>query len=232
MTNQKSARESGRSRRLALIFLGILIVVTATKAAHDDVSWTIDESYERPDSENAAQLLQAVTGANEILCSAVERAFNNGYWGGMEGILDTPMSPDAAETARWIGRRHIDKTALDVARRGLASGDACVRKIAALITGNINIDRLDQALSQELESASAQTRAAAILALGHAEQQSSLPTLRRLINDNDRTIRVTAIWAIARLEAPETLPMFVSLLQKDGDPEVRRVAAWALGQMK
>jgi hypothetical protein len=271
MTNEKSAGPSRRSRRLVLnlvaaltIFVALLITIGRGDADNDVDSWSAaDQEFTRTDAEIANHLLQSIAGANDVVCAAVGRAFNSGYWG--ESILVTPdatLSKEAAETARWIGKRRIDRDALETVRDGLASPDACTRRIAARIAGHVAVSRLDEALRNELDAAAASTRIAAVIALGYAEQPTSLPRLRTLLDDPEHAVRLAAVWALGSLENRDALPALtpllnerdsgirlhavwalgriedatpsdaiVKVLHSDTDPEVRRAAAWALGQM-
>jgi hypothetical protein len=201
-------------------------------ANHDRDSFRIgDSDFARPDAEIAQQLLQNVNGANVLLCAAVERAFNTGRWGNnIEPVLDDSVPSDLAETARWIGKDHIDRSALDVAKAALSSSDPCTRKVGAHIVGNVDVDPLVNHLETELSSANSATRAAAAAALGYAEQKSSTSRLKKLVDDNDRKVRLTALWALGRMENSDNDPLMINLLQHDRDAEVRRIAAWALGR--
>jgi len=240
MTQNKSAGESRRSRRLALNFvalltvgLAVLLTIGRGRASDDHGSWNVGEqNFTRPDDVVAAHLLQSVNGANAVLCAAVERAFNTGSWGSsVSPLADEAADPDAAETARWIGRDKIDRVALDVARRGLASADACTRRVAAHILGNINVTRLDNELDAELKSSDASVRAAAVAALGYAGEETALARLQGFLRDSDRSVRLAAIWALGRVGDPAVNDVLINLLQKDADAEARRLAAWALGQI-
>jgi hypothetical protein len=210
----------------------LVAVIGRAVAGGDDMGWDSDAAaFDRSDVENAEHLLASVSGANDVLCAAVGRAFHNGYWS--ESILesvDVTISAEAAETARWIGKRRIDPAALEVARRGLASDDACVRRTASQIAGHLDIRRLDEALRSELAAASP-TRLAAVMALGYAEQPGSMPVFERLLRDDERAVRLAALWGIGKLEDPAATPLLARLLESDPDAEVRRIAAWALGQL-
>ena len=210
MTNETRAGASRPSRRLVLNTFALVTVAAALmltigrgSAASDDTSLgggAPASDFERSDAENATLLLQAVSGANAILCAGIDRAFSSGYWGGSSMIFDDLMSEGDAETVRWLGKRRLDRDVLPIAKRAMTSADECTRRIGARLAGNVRIDRLDEALQEELGSATPLTRITALIALGYAEQ-------------------------------PASLPRFVNLLERDADPQVRRIAAWALGQL-
>lgn len=240
MTNEKSAGASRRSRRLALnsvalltIGVALLITIGRSDADNDVDSWSeMDQEFTRTDAEIAAHLLQSIAGVNDVVCAAVDRAFNSGYWG--ESLMVTPdatLSKEAAETARWIGKRKIDRAALGTVRPGLASPDACTRRIAARIAGHVTVSRLDEELSSELDASAAATRIAAVLALGYAEQSASLPRLRSLLNDPDHAVRLAAIWALGSIENRDALSALTPLLN-DRDSSIRLHAVWALGRIE
>jgi len=240
MTTEKSAGASRRSRRRVLnsvalltILVALLITIGRGDADNDVDSGSImDQEFTRTDAEIAAHLLQSIAGANDVVCAAVNRAFNSGYWG--ESLLVTPdatLSKEAAETARWIGKHKIDRAALAAVRPGLASPDACTRRIAARIAGHVAVNRLDEELRNELDAAAVATRIAAVLALGHAEQSASLPRLRSLLNDPDHAVRLAAIWALGSIEDRAALPALTPLLN-DRDSSIRLHAVWALGRIE
>lgn len=241
MKNEMGAGASRRSRRLVLnsvalltILVALLITIGRGDADNDIDSWSVmDQEFTRSDAEIAAHLLQNIAGANDVVCAAINRAFNSGYWGG-ESLLVTPdatLSKEAAETARWIGKHNIDRAALDAVKPGLASPDACTRRIAARIAGHVAVNRLDEELRNELAAAAAATRVAAVLALGHAEQSASLPRLRNLLTDPDHAVRLAAIWALGSIEDREALPALIPLLN-DRDSSIRLHAVWALGRIE
>jgi hypothetical protein len=211
----------------------VLVTIARGIAGGDSKGWSVDDAaFERSDAEIAAHLLQSVNGANEVLCAAVDRAFNGGYWNNSLVLsVDATVSPEADETARWIGKNKIDRAALTVVRNALSSLDACTRRVASRIAGAIDTKQLHDELRAELQSSSVPTRLAAVMALGHAEQDSSLPVLRNLLDDQDRGIRLAALWAIGALENEQNAPMLIKLLESNPDADIRRIAAWALGQL-
>ena len=55
------------------------------------------------------------------------------------------------------------------------------------------------------------------------------PDLIRLFNDEEARVRRRSALAAGRVGLPEGVPQLVRLLQSDTDPEVRQMAAFALG---
>ena len=234
------AGESRRSRRLALnsaltLIVGALLLLAIGRgdAEKDDSSWSVaDTGFQRTDAQLAEHLLESVNGANPVVCAAIDRVFNSGSWGDHITLaIDGAIPDEANETARWIGKRRINREVLPIVRRGLASADPCTRRVAARIAGYVDVPRIDEELRAELESGSQPTRVAALIALGYAERHEAQPLLRRLIRDNDRNVRYASLWALGRLENPDNVSILVPLLQNDADAEIRRLAAWALGQI-
>lgn len=239
-THETGAGVSRRSRRLALTsatlvtIAGALLLTIGGGNADDDVeTWTVfDQTFSRTDAEIAAHVLSSVAGANDVVCAAIGRAFDAGNWG--ESLLLTPdatVSPDAVEAARWIGKRKLDRATLAVARPALSGGDPCTRRVAARIAGAVAVSGIEQELRAELAADAAPTRAAAALALGYAEQTTSVPRLRELLNDPDRTVRLAAIWALGSVEGSDAVSALVPLLEAS-DAGIRLHAVWALGRIE
>ena len=240
MTNEKSAGASRRGRRLVLIlaaiatvFAAVLSTIRLSSAHGDHDSWEVgDQTYSRPDAEIAAQVLQSVAGVNPLVCATLDRAFDTGSWGSyMLPVMDGSIPPNDAEAARWIGKNHIDRAALEPVKRGLASADACVRRVAARIAGNIDVRRLDEELDAELSSSDANIRTAAVSALGHGEQPASLPRLRKLLSDSDRNVRIATIRALGSIESHDAVNVLLPMLD-DRDAGIRSNAVWALGRIE
>lgn len=237
MTNQTSAGASRRGRRrtrdlaaLALLASGLFLMIKRSSAHNEDDAWETPQHFARTDAVIATHLLQSVAGANPVVCAAVERAFQTGSWG-MQVLPADGATAEEDETARWIGREHLERGALEPARQGLASADACTRRVAAHIAGNVAVAGLERELDAELSSPATTTQVAAIMALGYAEQRSAAPRVRRLANASDRRVRLAAIWALGSIEDEGSSSVLVNLLRNDSDADVRRLAAWALGHM-
>jgi hypothetical protein len=241
MNAEKLGGESRPSRRRALK-LGAMIVVAAamlvaireSSAVMSTVLWEKPATtFQDPDDVYARELLEAVRGANGILCGAIDRSFDTGYWShSLTSIIETDFTDQrSADVARWIGKRKFGEAVLPVARAGMSSPDACVRRIAARIAGNVKTPRLHERLSAELGSSEARVRSAAIFALGFGDNVESIPVLRDHLQATDRNIRVATIWALGSIGDASVTPTLVSLLERDSDAVVRSAAAWALGRI-
>jgi HEAT repeat protein len=174
-----------------------------------------------------------VRGANGVLCGAVDRTFETGFWShSFSSVIESDFAgQQSTDVARWIGGRRFNDSVLPVAQPALQSTDPCVRRIAARIVGRSNVRNLHDRLRTELNAANAGVRTAAVFALGFAEQQESIPALRERLDDGDRNVRVAAIWALASIGDTAINETMVNLLERDADPVVRSAAAWALGRI-
>lgn len=237
MTNQTGAGASRRGRRrtpelaaLVILASALFLVIKRSNAHDEGDAWETPQHFARSDAVIATHLLQSVAGANPVMCAAVERAFQTGSWG-MQVLPADGATAEEDETARWIGRDHLERGALEPARQALASADACTRRVAAHIAGNVAVPDLERELDAELSSAVTATQVAAIMALGYSEQRSAAPRLRRMANASDRSVRLAAIWALGSIEDEGSSGVLINLLRNDSDADVRRLAAWALGHM-
>jgi hypothetical protein len=240
--NAEQLGGKSRPRRRRALKLGMLMFVAAvllvaireSKAVIFTALW--DEpatKFEDPDSVYARELLEAVRGTNGILCGAMDRSFDTGYWShSLTSVIETDFADQrSADVARWVGKRRFDVSVLPIARTALTSTDACVRRIGARIAGNTNVEQLHERLSSELGSSDTHTRTAAIFAIGFADKAAAIPVLRDRLNDSDRNVRVAAIWALGSIGDPSISNTLIGLLEKDSDPVVRSAAAWAIGRI-
>jgi hypothetical protein len=242
MMNAEKLGGASRPRRRRVLKLGILIFVAAvllvaireSKAVMFTALWDEPTSeFAEADTVYARELLDAVRGANGVLCGAMDRTFDTGYWShSLTNVIETDFADQrSADIARWVGKRRYDVSVLSLARTALGNPDACVRRIAARIAGHVQVDRLHERLSAELSSTDMRTRTAAIFALGFADKAEAVPALRTQIQGSDRNVRVAAIWALGSIGDESSNETLVSLLERDSDPVVRSAAAWALGRI-
>ncbi len=240
MSDTKLGGASRPRRRRALllgslIFVGsVLLLVFRESAALVTADWAEPAAQlDQPDSVYARELLQAVTSANGVLCKGVDRLFDTGYSShGLSGLADTDFADArSSDIARWISIRRFDVSVLPVARNGMHSNDACVRRIAARIAGSAHTDRLHDALQSELNAAQPATRAAALFALGFGRDTAALSQVNARLQDNNQQVRVAAIWALGRIGDDASNSTLIELLEKDKDAVIRGAAAWALGRI-
>ena len=240
--NHETLGGASRPRRRRALKVGALILTAAVLLIaireSDALVFTNlwdepEQQLPQPDTTYARQLLEAVRGANGILCGAVDRSFDTGYWShSLTSVIETDFSDQqSADVSRWIGKRRFHETVLPMARAALASDDACVRRVGARMAGAILMNDLHDRLRAELTSANARTRSAAVFALGFADKHAAIPTIRERLEDSDRNVRVAAIWALGSIGDASINDTLVRLLERDSDPVVRSAAAWALGRI-
>ena len=240
--NAETLGGASRPRRRRVLKLGaiivtagiLLIAIRESKALVFVNLWDEPtESLAEPDSVYARALLEAVRGANGVLCSAIDRSFDTGYWSYSFGsIVESDFADQrSTEIARWAGNRHYDPSILTVAVPALQSADGCVRRIGARLAGRTEVKNLHERLRNELAAPNAGVRAAAVFALGFAEETAALPALRARLSDSDRNVRVAAIWALASIGDDSINQTMIELLERDRDPVVRSAAAWAIGRL-
>jgi HEAT repeat protein len=68
-------------------------------------------------------------------------------------------------------------------------------------------------------------------ALGELEQRAAVPPLVTALKERSALVRATAARALGELEDPAAVVPLTAALAGDGDVEVRRAAAWALGEI-
>jgi hypothetical protein len=240
--NAETLGGASRPRRRRVLRLGgvivlagiLLIAIRETDALVSVNIWDRpSQQLAQPDSVYARQLLEAVRGANGILCGAIDRTFDTGAWShSLTGIIETDFADQrSADVTRWVGRGRFDTSVFAGARTAMRSEDACVRRMAARIAGETAVRDVHERLRAELSDADPRVRTAAVFALGFADRAESIPVLRERLGDSDRNVRVAAIWALGSIGDDSINDTMVNLLERDADPVVRSAAAWALGRI-
>lgn len=190
------------------------------------------------DSAMAIAAVEAVRGANPLLCDLAARSFegrNGGWYSGIDLAAagdESGNTTGAREIARWLsgGLRNARGIVAPLTAR-LSDPDACVRRTAATLLGRNHSDQAVDALLRALESGDAGARRAATLGLGFAESQRSVQPLGRSLRDSDAGVRAGSAWALGAIESRTAVPALVDAM-KDADSRVRRNAAWALGNIE
>jgi len=105
------------------------------------------------------------------------------------------------------------------------------RAHVALALGTIGDLRAQPALTQGLSAAEPEVRSASLSALralrGFASGQVAVPLLR----DADETVRVEAIYTVGLTRTAQAVATLSQLLAQDPIENVRKKAAWALGEI-
>ena len=86
---------------------------------------------------------------------------------------------------------------------------------------------LEIARNRELD---AEIRAAATFWVGQATADQVLEGLRSLLDDPEREVRQTALFALSENQGDAAVPMLMEIAEGDGDPELRRAAFFWLSQ--
>jgi HEAT repeat protein len=67
--------------------------------------------------------------------------------------------------------------------------------------------------------------------LGEIEDRAAVMPLVSVMRDPDGSVRLNAVYALGEIEDPRAQEPLATALAGDRDPEVRRAAAWALGNL-
>jgi vesicle coat complex subunit len=133
--------------------------------------------------------------------------------------------------APLLGRTQHD-AAVDALVAALRDPSALTREAAAIGLRFADKPRTIDPLTRALEDQESPVRAAAAWALGEIEDARAIPALERALKDGDAVVRMNAAWGLGEIEDPAAIPALTATLREDRDPEVRRMAAWALGNLK
>jgi HEAT repeat protein len=114
--------------------------------------------------------------------------------------------------------------------RAVADADWQVRAESASVIGRLKIAGGVSALMQATEDASWQVREKAVEALGQLGARKALPAIGRCAADEISNLRKTAVTAIGEIADPEGRRYLEPALL-DSDPDVRKMARWALDRL-
>lgn len=133
--------------------------------------------------------------------------------------------------APLLGRTQHD-AAVEALVAALRDANALTREAAAVGLRFAEKPRTIDPLTRALEDQESAVRAAAAWALGEIEDPRAIPALERALKDAEAVVRINAAWALGEIEDPAAIPALTAALRDDRDPEVRRMAAWALGNIE
>ncbi len=148
--------------------------------------------------------------------------------------LRSELASSSATTreAALLALGHHDKPAgVEAAQRALRDSDLSVRIAAAWALGMIEHRDAVEALSEHAADPDVRMRRTVAWALGTIEDRSAIATLTRMLADAEPAVRIQAARALGAIEDAEAIPALLRLLENDRNPEVRRAAAAALGQI-
>jgi HEAT repeat protein len=133
---------------------------------------------------------------------------------------------------RLIGTQEAEGVSGELVSR-LGSADANLRAIAALGLGLVQAEKAADQLIRALRDESVDVRANSAWALGRIESGRSLANLISLFNDPAEKVRLAAITSVGHMDdSTSSIPALIRVLRQDNAPAVRRVAAWALGNLE
>jgi HEAT repeat protein len=191
----------------------------------------------RDDTAAVARLLQAVRGADPLLCEMAVRNVDMHGWWSRGGPRSNPLELDSTSAAliAWIQTSHKDPAVVPRLRTAIRDQDGCVRRVAGSLLGRVEHPSASAALVAALDDPSAETRSVAALGLGLTDESmppvGAIAPLVRLLRDDSPMVRRSAAWALGSLEATTAMTQLIEVLQRDTDPRVRSAAAWAIGQL-
>lgn len=150
-----------------------MLALAVVVGARDLASGTC-RSVPQSDTIQAVAVLGAFRGISPLACSLAANALENRWGQNHLGGADAALLDSAQSVARtWATSNDVIDDALPVLRRSLSDPDPCARRIAAELLARVGNVGLASALRSELASAGAETREAAVLALGYAPRKSN-----------------------------------------------------------
>src|SRR5204862_7863722 len=135
-------------------------------------------------------------------------------------------------SVRLIGTQKAETVGRDLVTR-LGSNDPNLRAVAALGLGLVEAQSAVDPLIRALRDASVDVRANSAWALGRIENGRALQPLVGLFGDGAEKVRLAAVSAVGHMDdSTSSIPALIRVLRQDTSPNVRRVAAWALGNLE
>jgi len=182
------------------------------------------------DSALAARFLAGLRGAKPLACEMAIRSLGIGWgWRGRQHVPDAQAEQE--ELLRWASSRPKQAGVVPPLTAGLEDGDPCVRRMAARLLGRMRTPAATRALLEALSAPDPRTRQLGAIGLGYAEDPATVDSLLQALRDDAAGVRATAAWALGEIEDPRALPALTRLLARDPDPDVRRAAAIAIGDL-
>src|SRR5207237_2557986 len=133
-------------------------------------------------------------------------------------------------SVRLIGTQKAEVVGPDLVAR-LGSNDAGLRSVAALGLGLVEAQNGVDPLVRALRDASVDVRANSAWALGRIENGRALQPLLGLFSDDTEKVRLAAVSSAGHLDSVASVPALIRVLREDNAANVRRLAAWALGNV-
>jgi HEAT repeat protein len=135
-------------------------------------------------------------------------------------------------SVRLIGTQKPEVVGAELVSR-LGSGDIALRAVAALGLGLVEAQGGVEPLIRTLRDGSVDVRANSAWALGRIENGRALAPLVAVFGDGAEKVRLAAVASVGRMDdSTSSIPALIRVLRQDNSPAVRRVAAWALGNLE
>jgi HEAT repeat protein len=210
---------------------GILIAALAVAAALSG-RVAAAQGRSRNDAANAQALLDAMKGTGSVACSfAMGVVEGNGGWGHWTGGSGVGEDQQSADLRDWLDDGLTDPAVVPMLKSAMGQGDACVRQTAARLLGRSKNLTAVRALIDALRDPDPVTRELAALALGLSGDPAGFDPLVAALRDTAARVRATSAVSLGRLGDHKAMEKLVPVLAHDPAPEVRRAAAYALGEL-
>ncbi|HJR43214.1 MAG TPA: HEAT repeat domain-containing protein [Gemmatimonadaceae bacterium] len=239
-------RQRARSARtVGAVLAGLALTATGPAVAGSAAARVLPRpAPERPltevrsqavpdDSVQVAAFLAAVRGANPVICELASRVVDGNWrWGGHWELGPAgSRDPQVRAIVKWALDHRQNDADIAVLRAAIADSDPCVRRMAAPLLGRIRTPRAVETLLSALRDPLETTREMAAFALAIGKPPSALEPLTAALSDPSPGVRSLAAFALGEIDDPSAIPALTALLRGDRDAEVRRMAAWAIGEI-
>ena len=211
-------------------------------------------------AQDVAAVLGAARGVPALICAFAAQAVWGGGWGGYDApaspvaseiadrirgmardkfsasdvrlLMDSLSSTDPCVrelSVRLIGRQRDESVVSGLVER-LGSRTPELREVAALGLGFIEPKSAVDPLVRALRDGTPGVRANSAWALGRIEDGRALRPLVDLFRDESAQVREAATIAVGRMDSSSAVEALIRVVREDASAQVRRSAAWALGQ--
>jgi HEAT repeat protein len=225
---------------LAATSLVFLFVIRITGSSLNPVSLTQPRVYQQSsrsaDSEVAHWSSQLKSSGEEERREAamqLARLKSEAAFRALASAVNDPSPRVRAAVVASLAERGDESAVPLLAARLATDKDQFVRKATAYALGRFHEGERTGALAGALRDKDPEVRAAAAISLGDHADAGAVAPLASALSDKNDFVRAQAARALGvnGRAAVQTVPALMTLLTKDGDNEVKRQAAGALGQI-
>lgn len=220
--------------------LAILIFVTRVTISSHSSFWSLIHSNMQAPGETGAEVLRwrsllKSPDEEERRDAALQlsRLKDDSAGSALASALTDPSPRVRAAAAAGLAERGEESAVPLLATRLAQDKDEFVRKITAYALGGFHGHERTAALVGALKDKDMEVRGAVAVSLGDHPDAEAMPALSAALSDKSAFVRAQAAHALGvnGRAASQAVPNLISLLTKDEDPEVRRRAATALGEI-